>query len=124
MGEPVDVVVVGAGSAGLAVSHELAVAGVEHVVLEKGRTGQTWRDRWDSFCLVTPNWTVRLPGGEYHGPEPQGFMLRNDLVSHLERYAASFGAPVREGVEVTALDPGPAGGLRLRTSVGEIHAAV
>ncbi|TMC48803.1 MAG: FAD-binding protein [Chloroflexi bacterium] len=124
MGEPVDVVVVGAGSAGLAVSHELAAAGVDHTVLEKGRTGQTWRDRWDSFCLVTPNWTVRLPGGEYDGPEPQGFMLRDDLVSHLERYAASFSAPVREGVEVTALDAGPAGGLRLRTSAGEMHAAV
>jgi putative flavoprotein involved in K+ transport len=61
--ERVDVVVIGGGQAGLAVSHELGAAGVEHVVLERSRTGQTWRDRWDSFCLVTPNWTVQLPGG-------------------------------------------------------------
>jgi putative flavoprotein involved in K+ transport len=118
-----DVVVVGAGQAGLAVSHELTAAGVEHVVLERGRTGQTWRDRWDSFCLVTPNWTVRLPGGEYRGPEPDGYMLRDDVVAHLERYAASFAAPVREGVEVSVLDTAPGGGLRLRTSAGDIRAA-
>jgi putative flavoprotein involved in K+ transport len=124
MSEQIEVVVVGAGSAGLAVSHELAAAGVEHVILERGRTGQTWRDRWDSFCLVTPNWTVRLPGGEYGGPEPEGFMLRDDVVAHLERYAASFAAPVREGIEVVALDAGPTGRLRLRTSAGEIQAAV
>ncbi|HEY6706456.1 MAG TPA: FAD-dependent monooxygenase, partial [Actinomycetota bacterium] len=50
----VEVAVVGAGQAGLAVSHELTMAGIEHVVLERGRVGQTWRDRWDTFCLVTP----------------------------------------------------------------------
>ena len=55
------VVVVGAGQAGLAVSRELTKAGVEHVVLERGRVGQTWRRRWDSFCVVTPNWSIRLP---------------------------------------------------------------
>jgi len=62
MTDRIQVVVVGAGQAGLAVSHELTHAGVEHLVLEKGRVGQTWRGRWDSFCLVTPNWTVQLPG--------------------------------------------------------------
>ena len=62
MPEPSTVVVVGAGQAGLAVSHELERHGVDHVVLERGRVGQRWRERWESFCLVTPNWTVRLPG--------------------------------------------------------------
>jgi putative flavoprotein involved in K+ transport len=119
--EHIDVVVVGAGSAGLAVSHELASAGIAHIVLERGRTGQTWRDRWDSFCLVTPNWMVRLPGGEYDGPEPDGYMSRAELVAHLERYAAKSGSPVREGVDVTALDRAPNGGLRLRTSAGDIE---
>ena len=57
------VVVVGAGQAGLAVSRELGQAGVAHVVLERGRVAQAWRDRWDSFCLVTPNWSAQLPGG-------------------------------------------------------------
>ena len=51
-----EVVIVGGGQAGLAVSHELTKAGVEHLVLERGRVGETWRGRWDSFCLVTPNW--------------------------------------------------------------------
>jgi len=65
--ERVRAVVVGGGQASLATSHELTRAGVEHVVLERGHVGQTWRDRWDSFCLVTPNWTVQLPGGAYEG---------------------------------------------------------
>ena len=71
---PIPVIVVGAGQAGLATSCELTKAGIEHVVLERGRIGQTWRGRWDSFCLVTPNWSVQLPDGHYDGPDPDGFM--------------------------------------------------
>ncbi len=56
-------VVVGAGQAGLAVSYYLRSFGIEHVVLERGRVGESWRSaRWDSFTLVTPNWMTRLPG--------------------------------------------------------------
>ena len=103
MNERFEVVVVGAGQAGLAVSRELTDAGVVHVALEKGQIGQTWRDRWDSFCLVTPNWSVRLPGAPYDGNDPDGFMLRDEVVAYLERYASGLEAPMREGVEVTAL---------------------
>ena len=122
MAERVGTVVVGGGQAGLAVSHELTEAGVEHVVLERRRVGETWRGRWDSFCLVTPNWSVQLPGGHYDGNDPDGFMPRDDIVEHLERYAAGFGAPVREGVEVTSLRPRPDGELELQTSAGDIVA--
>ena len=59
MDESIDVAIIGGGQAGLATSQELTAAGIEHVVLEQGRLGQTWRTRWDSFCLVTPNWSVR-----------------------------------------------------------------
>jgi putative flavoprotein involved in K+ transport len=72
--EQVDVVVGGGGQAGLAVSHGLGRAGVEHVVRERGRIGETWRRRWASFCLVTPNWSVRLPDLPYDGDNPDGFM--------------------------------------------------
>ena len=92
---------VGGGQAGLSLSHELTRAGIEHVVLERGRIAQTWRGRWDSFCLVIPNWTVQLPGGRYQGDDPDGFMPKADIVGHLERYAHSFAAPVREGVDVS-----------------------
>ena len=74
------VVVVGGGQAGLAVSHELTAAGVDHVVLERASIGQTWRGRWDTFCLVTPNWTMRLPGFPYAGAEPDGFSPRDRIV--------------------------------------------
>lgn len=114
--EDLDVVVIGAGQAGLATSHELSDAGVEHVVLERQeRIGGLWSQLWDSFCLVTPNHTVRLPGGGYAGTDPHGYLPRDDVVRHLRRYAGSFAAPVRTGVDITALAPDADGGLTLRT---------
>ncbi|MDQ4034152.1 MAG: NAD(P)-binding domain-containing protein [Actinomycetota bacterium] len=118
----VPVVVVGAGQAGLAVSHELTALGVDHVVLERARIGQAWRGRWDSFCLVTPNWTLRLPGAPYEGDDPEGFLPRDEIVQYLQRYASSFGAPVREGVAVESLQPGLNSGFVLRTSAGDLQA--
>lgn len=121
--ERVPVLVVGAGPAGLATSHELAARGVEHLVVERGRVGQTWRDRWDSFCLVTPNWTVRLPGGGYDGPDPDGYLPRDEIVAHLERYARGGGMPVRQGVEITSLEGGEGGrGFVARSPQGDIAA--
>jgi putative flavoprotein involved in K+ transport len=121
--ERIDVVVVGAGQAGLSTSHELTQAGVDHVVLERGRIGQTWRDRWDSFCLVTPNWTVQLPGGKYEGHEPDGYMPRDSIVSYLERYARSSRAPVREGVAVKRLGVSDDKQFVLNTNHGDIRAS-
>jgi putative flavoprotein involved in K+ transport len=122
MTERLGAVVVGAGPAGLAMSCELSRRAVDHVVLERERVAQTWRGRWDSFCLVTPNWTLRLPDFPYDGDDPDGFMLRDGVVAYLERYAAAIGAPVREGVEVTAVRPRTEGGLRLDTSDGALDA--
>jgi putative flavoprotein involved in K+ transport len=115
-------VIIGAGQAGLAVSCRLAEAGVPHVVLEKGRVGETWRRRWDSFCLVTPNWSVQLPAHPYDGDDPDGFMPRDEVVAYLERYAAACAAPVREGVEVASLERDPDGGFVLETPAGPLRA--
>lgn len=102
--ERIDVVVVGAGQAGLATSYYLSRHGIEHVVLEQARTAESWRSgRWDSFCLVTPNWAIRLPGFAYQGSNPDGFMGREDLIAHFERYVMSFSPPVRSGVAVTSV---------------------
>jgi putative flavoprotein involved in K+ transport len=120
--ERFDVAVIGAGQAGLSVSHELSALGIENVVLERGRTGETWRGRWDSFCLVTPNWTVQLPGGHYTGGDPDGFMPRDEVVAHLARYAADLAADVREGVDVAAIEP-RLHGFDVQTSSGPLHAA-
>ena len=117
------VVVVGAGQAGLAVSYELTALGIDHVVLERARVGQSWRGLWDSFCLVTPNWTMSLPGAAYAGDDPDGFVPRDEIVRYLEGYASSFGAPIREGVGVDSLEPGANGEFLLRTSAGELRAA-
>jgi putative flavoprotein involved in K+ transport len=120
--ETVDVVVVGGGPAGLSMSRELSRRGVAHVVLERGRIGQSWRDRWDSFCLVTPNWTVQLPDGAFDGPDRDGFMPRDEFVRYLERYAASIDAPLREGVDVRSLAASPDGGFIVGTSDGDLMA--
>ncbi|MGX5695759.1 flavin-containing monooxygenase [Agromyces soli] len=118
----VDVLVIGAGQAGLAVSHELTAEGVEHVVLEGESVGSAWASRWDSFTLVTPNRFIRMPGGEYRGPDASGFLPRDAVVAHLRRYADSFGAPVEEDRPVTALRPGRDGGFEAETPLGGILA--
>jgi putative flavoprotein involved in K+ transport len=122
MTDSAEVIIVGAGQAGLAVSRELSEAGVEHVVLERGCVGQTWRGRWDSFCLMTPNWSVQLPGHPYDREDPDGFMARDDVLAYLERYAAAVQAPVREGVEVTSLRLGSRGRFVMDTSAGQVTA--
>jgi putative flavoprotein involved in K+ transport len=119
--EHVEAVIVGGGQAGLAVSRELMQVGVEHVVLERGRIGQTWRDRWDSFCLVSPNWTVQLPDRPYDGDDPDGFMPREEIVAYLEGYRAAFALPIREGVAALSIESG-AGGFRVRTTTGYLQA--
>src|SRR5256886_5634841 len=122
MSDTVGLVVIGAGQAGLAVSHELTELGIEHVVLEKGRIGQTWRDRWESFCLVTPNWSVQLPGHPYDGDDPDGFMPKDEIVAYLERYADRIGAPIRPGVEVRSLARGGDSSFVIETAAGQIEA--
>jgi putative flavoprotein involved in K+ transport len=120
--DEIDVVIIGGGQAGLAVSHELTQAGVAHVVLERGRIGQTWRGWWDSFCLMSPNWIIQLPGQPYGREDPDGFMARAEIVAYLERYAAGFGAPVRGGINVTSIRRGSGSGFLLETSAGQIAA--
>ncbi|ROO25338.1 FAD-dependent oxidoreductase [Salinisphaera orenii MK-B5] len=96
------VVVIGGGQAGLSASYWLQRHGIEHVVIEKNRVGHAWRHlRWDTFCLVTPNWQCRLPGFPYDGDDPHGFMPRDEIVAYLERYRDFVDPPLREGVTVT-----------------------
>ncbi|WP_066332447.1 MSMEG_0569 family flavin-dependent oxidoreductase [Azohydromonas lata] len=117
------VVVIGGGQAGLSASHYLKQQGIAHVVLEKRRVGHSWRsERWDSFCLVTPNWQCRLPDFPYAGPQPQGFMLRDEIVAYLEAFAAKVQPPLIEGVAVTRVSRPAAGGFEVETSLGTCRA--
>lgn len=117
--DEVDVVIVGAGQAGLATSHELAGLGIEHVILERtDAVGSSWAARWDSFCLVTPNSRNTLPGGEYRGDQPGSFLTRDEVVQYLAAYSGSIAAPIQMGVDVTALVPGPDGCLTLTSGGG------
>jgi putative flavoprotein involved in K+ transport len=116
------VVVIGGGQAGLSVSYCLKAQGIEHVILERARVGNSWRtERWDTFCLVTPNWQCQLPGHPYRGDDPHGFMGRDEIVAYLERYVASFAPPLCEGVTVHAVVPA-AHGFVVETSLGQMRA--
>lgn len=118
-----DTVVVGGGQSGLAMSHHLTERGRDHVVLERSRRiGETWRGRWDSFTLVTPNWLLRLPGHLYEGDDPDGYMPRDDVVDYLEAYARRFDPPMRFGVTVTSVEEGEVGRFRVRTNGGDYEA--
>jgi putative flavoprotein involved in K+ transport len=95
----VDTLIVGAGQAGLALSRELSASGVEHVLLERGRVAQRWRERWPSLTLLTPNWMNRLPG-DTPIADPDGYLTRDALIARLEAYAAATEAPVLERTRV------------------------
>jgi len=117
------VVVVGGGQAGLSMSYCLKQRGIDHVVLEKHRLAHEWRERrWDTFCLVTPNWQCKLPGFPYCGADPNGFMLKDAIVRYLEDYAQSFDPPLLEGVTATGLRAAPSGGFQVQTTAGDCHA--
>lgn len=105
MPELMDVVVIGAGQAGLAVSYLLLKDGINHLVLERGLIGESWRSqRWDSFHLNTPNWSNGLIGMEFQPDAPSGFGHRDEMVTYLEEYVETHGLPVREQANVLSIE--------------------
>ena len=117
------VIIVGGGQAGLSISYYLKERGCDHIVFEKNRIGHAWRSkRWDSFCLVTPNWQCQLPGYHYPGDEPHGFMQKDEIVKYIEDYAKSFIPPLKEGVEVLRVGKSDSDVFELTTSIGDYTA--
>ncbi len=109
------VIIVGGGQAGLSSSYYLKKEKIDHLVLDRGEIGDSWsKRRWDSFCLVTPNWQCRLPGFDYDGSDPNGFMVKDEIVAYVKQYAASFNPPYKENVEV----------YKVSKRVGEVHFTV
>ena len=103
-------VVVGAGHAGLAMSRRLTERSIDHVVLERGEVAHSWRtQRWPTLRLLTPNWQTRLPGHDYTGDDPDGFMPAADVAATLTAYAHLVGAPVHTATTVHTLRAGPRG---------------
>lgn len=116
MSDVLDVVVIGAGWAGLGVSHGLKRSGISHVVLERARIGETWRtQRWDSFHFNIPRVLTVLPGDRYEGSDPEGAMTRDEFVTMLEGYVSRNSLPVHTGEPVAEVAPDGADGYRVRT---------
>jgi putative flavoprotein involved in K+ transport len=119
----VPVIIVGGGQAGLSVSWHLRQRGVEHLVFERQRAMHAWRERrWDAFCLVTPNWQCQLPGWPYRGNDPDGFMVKHEILDYLDGFLTHVNPPLREGVAVTRVRPRAEGGYAVRTGAGDFTA--
>jgi len=119
----IDTVIIGGGQAGLAISYYLRQEDRVHVVLERApAVAHAWRNqRWDSFTLVTPNFQVRMPGAEYEGNDPYGFMSLAQVIEYFDDYVERFHLPVHCGVEVFSVEQmGPS--YLVRTSEGNYMA--
>ena len=117
------VVIVGGGQAGLSTSHHLRAQGIDHLVLEKHRAMHAWAtQRWDNFCLVTPNWQCDLPGHPYQGDDPDGFMKKDEILAYLAGFRARVDPPIREGVTVRRVSARAGGGFHVSTTSGEVSA--
>jgi putative flavoprotein involved in K+ transport len=115
----VTTVVIGAGHAGLAMSHCLTARSIDHVILERGEVAHSWKtERWDSLRLLTPNWLSRLPGYVYDGADPDGFRSMPETIAFIESYAAAIAAPIRTHTNVTSIRS-MEGGFRVVTDQGE-----
>ncbi len=122
MSDVLDAVVIGAGWAGLGVSHGLSKSGARHVVLERARIGETWRtQRWDSFRFNIPRVLTVMPGDRYDGDDPEGAMTRDEFVGMLEGYVARHGLPVQTGEAVTEVAP-EGDGYRVTTPARTLRA--
>jgi putative flavoprotein involved in K+ transport len=123
MTKQIDTIIVGGGQGGLSTSYHLSQQGREHLILEQAdQVAEAWRNRWDSFTLITPNWMIRLPGAEYQGNEPEAFTPRDELVAYFEKYVKQFDLPIRYGVRVTSVEPTEAGYL-VSSNAGDFEAA-
>lgn len=94
-------IIIGAGQCGLAMSRALSLRSIDHLVIERGEVGQSWRTkRWDSLRMLTPNWANGLRGAPVSGQDPQGFMTSAQFVTQLESYAQSIDAKILEHTQV------------------------
>lgn len=117
------VIIIGGGQAGLSLAHYLQQRGIDHLVLEKHKAMHSWRtQRWDNFCLVTPNWQCKLPGHEYAGPDPHGFMKKDEINAYLDGFLAKVKPTLKEGVTVQHVKPLATGGYGVVTTEGEYTA--
>jgi putative flavoprotein involved in K+ transport len=118
----VDVLVIGAGQSGLAMSRLLSSRAIDHVVLERGEVANSWaQERWDSLKLLTPNWLSRLPGYHYPGPDPDGYMSMSEVIDFIKGYAELSRAPVVTGTRVSSVRAGSFG-FDVRTNRGRWRA--
>jgi len=119
----IDTVIIGAGQSGLSMSYYLTKAKRNHIMLERNRIAESWHKRWDSFKLVTPNWTLCLPGYPYTGSNPHGFSTHKEIVKYLTDYADFIKAPIYKNITVLSVKENRKGPIRyeISTNHGILH---
>jgi len=120
----VDVLVVGAGQAGVAMSEHLTTRGIPHLVVERHRIAERWRsERWDSLVANGPVWHDRFPSLEFPDLGPNDFATKEQVADYFVAYAEKFNLPIECGVEVTSVRRNAGRpGFRVETSSGPINA--
>ncbi|WP_137128665.1 MSMEG_0569 family flavin-dependent oxidoreductase [Rhizobium sp. FY34] len=115
-------VIIGGGQAGLSASHYLQKQGIGHVVFEAKTAAHKWQnERWDAFCLVTPNWQCQLPDHPYDGADPHGFMVKSEILDYVARFVEKVAAPILEHTEVTSVERFGQG-FRVESAAGTVTA--
>ena len=119
-----EVLVVGAGQAGVAMSEHLGARGIPHLVVERDRIAERWRTgRWDSLVANGPAWHDRFPGLEFADVDPDGFASKDQVADYFVAYAEKIGAPIRCGVDVQSVQKKVGRpGFHVETSDGTIDA--
>lgn len=122
--EKIETLVIGGGQAGLAMSAHLGRHGLPHLVVERARIAERWRsERWDSLVANGPAWHDRFPDMEFTNLDPDAFAPKEQVADYFVAYAKQIDAPIRCGVEVTALHRKADGsGFRAETPSGNIEA--
>jgi putative flavoprotein involved in K+ transport len=117
----VESLIIGGGQAGLATSYYLTRQGHRHVVLEQAeKAAAAWRTRcWDSFSLVTPNWSFKMPGRKNNGVERDAFMPRNKVIEFFEDYAITFGLPITYKTQVISVTQMADGMYHIQTNLND-----
>lgn len=119
---PLDVIVIGAGQAGLAIGHHLARGGLDFVLLEAGaQVGHSWRNRWDSLRLFSPAQYDALPGMPFPAPA-DSHPSKDDVADYLAAYARRFDLPVRLNSPVLRMHRAPDGTFDVVTPRGVLSA--
>ena len=107
--ETLPIIIIGAGIAGLCISFYLNKKNIPHIIIEKGKAGNTWiEERWDNFHLVNPNWAMKIPefgfeSDHFPSKDPNGFLNKKEIVNYIQSFARYLNSEIYENEKVNKI---------------------